>query len=916
MQSNETPIRDIRFIEETFPVKEVSLEADEKGIRRGNISALHIWWARRPLTASRATAFGALIPFPKTATEVRLTKKFVIEIAKRSSSLNSNVLAKARQEILQTFSGIPPKVLDPFGGGAAIPLECLRLGCDTYSNDYNPVAVLLQKCVLEYPEKYGSVKTHASPDSPKSFLYEDSEKRNPLYLDVKKWGQEILEETKKEIGKFYPSSLDGSIPVAFLWARTIPCQNPSCGAIIPLLKQFWLANTDSKKIALFPFKSGKQPKFKIVGTGYETMPSGYDPGKGNVSRAIATCIVCGSVVDDKTTRMLFCSGKADQMMLAVASYRKSAVGKIYRVSSENDLKVYEKAKEYGDKKRAEMLLKHGIDPIPDEPTPEGKGKGAERAFSLRNYKMDLWGDLFNSRQKLLLMTLVEKTKSAYERMLQESYDAEYATAVITYLALLIDKIASSSNMLSRWQPKGEKIADVFARQAMPMVWDYPEVNALTGASRSYDELFSDILRIIVEQSSIAKPAVVTQASATNIPYPDNFFDAVFTDPPYYDNVPYSYLSDFFYVWLKRSIGHLYPELFSTPLSPKTLEIVAYSIKGDFDRGKQFFEEMLKKSFIEINRVLKSNGIAIIVFAHKSTAGWETLLNSLLDSGLVITAAWPINTEMKSRLRAKESAALASSIYMIARKMRREDTGFFREVKEELRKHLESRLDRLWADQVAGADFFIAAIGTSIEVFGKYNNIIDDEGNQIRADRFLELVRTTVTDYAVHKILRNGFAAEISQLTRFYLLWRWAYGEAKVPFDDARKLAQSVGIDLSNEWNRKGSFIQKDAEFVKVLGPEERKENNDDQIVGGEDMIDTLHKSLLLWKAGKKEKMLKLLKESRFTRNDVFFKVAQAISEALPETSKEKKLLEGFTVGKGRLLEEVRKDSGQKRLFEG
>ncbi|GFP36012.1 hypothetical protein HKBW3S43_01800, partial [Candidatus Hakubella thermalkaliphila] len=283
-------------------------------------------------------------------------------------------------------------------------------------------------------------------------------------------------------------------------------------------------------------------------------------------------------------------------------------------------------------------------------------------------------------------------------------------------------------------------------------------------------------------------------------------------------VPYSYLSDFFYVWLKRTIGDLYPDLFSTPLTPKSKEIVAYTNERSWEEAKEHFEANLKKSFQEIYRVLKPDGIATIVYTHKSTSGWETLINSLLDSGLVVKASWPIDTEMKARLRAKESAALASSIYFVVRKMKREETGWYNEVREEIKKHIYQKLERLWQEGISGADFFIAGIGSAIEIFGKYEKVMDYEGNIIRADKLLEFVREIVTDYAVRQILHNGIAGELSPLTRFYLLWRWTYQEAKVLFDNARKLAQSTGIDLTREWNK--GFIIKDKEFIKVLGPQE------------------------------------------------------------------------------------------------
>ncbi|MDW8031883.1 MAG: hypothetical protein RMJ29_08760, partial [Candidatus Bipolaricaulota bacterium] len=255
-------------------------------------------------------------------------------------------------------------------------------------------------------------------------------------------------------------------------------------------------------------------------------------------------------------------------------------------------------------------------------------------------------------------------------------------------------------------------------------------------------------------------------------------------------------------------GHLNPDLFATPLTPKAGEIVAYTQQeGGWEAGTRFFEAQLALAFREIARVLKPEGIAVIVYAHKSTAGWETVVNALLDSGLVVNSAWPLNTEMQSRLRANESAALASSIYIVARKAARRGVGLYGEVRRALEARMHARLQRLWEEGIGGADFFIAAIGAGIEVFGQYERVIDLEGNVARGDRLLDEVRTLATDYAVRQILQNGFAGEVSDRTRFYVLWRWNYGEARVPFDEARKLAQSCGLDLAQEWARRGGFVR-------------------------------------------------------------------------------------------------------------
>jgi adenine-specific DNA methylase len=877
-----------RFIEESFPVREVSeISAKEKNIRHGHISTLHIWWARRPLASSRATNYAALIPAPEDPEKWNELRKFIIELSKWENSLNPKIIERARNDIIEANGGKPPRVLDPFAGGGSIPLEALRLGCEAHAIDYNPVAVLILKCTLEYPQKY----------------------RNSLLKDVKRWGNWVLEEAKKEIDKFYPPDKDGSIPVGYIWVRTVPCQNPTCGAEIPLMRQFWLARKSNKKVALYPYVEGKEVKFKIVGDGYEKMPADFNPSKGTVSRAIATCPVCGYTVDDKTLRKLFQEGKTGQRMVAVVLHRPGTEGKRYRVATERDIEIFREAERYLEEKRAKLMEEWGIDPVPDEPLVR-----VPVTFGVINvwvYGMNKWGDLFNSRQKLALITFTEKVRLAYKRMIEEGYDEEYAKAVASYLSLVISRIPDTNSTICHWDGSWEKTCTTFARQALPMNWDFIEANVFAPKGYSFANILKTILNVFptITITNNLNPTI-TQSSATSLPYPDNYFDAIFTDPPYYDNVPYSYLSDFFYVWLKRSIGDLYPELFITPLTPKSKEIVAYSHKGGYESGKKFFEEMLKKAFKEISRVLKPDGIATIVYTHKSTSGWETLINSLLESDLVPTASWPIETEMKARLRARESAALASSIYFVCRKMERKEVGWLNEVKEEIRNYIYKKLDDLWKEGISGADYFIAAIGSAIEIFGKYRKVMDYEGREVSAGDLLNYIREIVTDYAIRQILHDSISAELSPLTRFYVLWRWTYGEARVRFDDARKLAQSTGVDIERAWNR--GFIRKEKEFIRVVGPHERKM---EEIGESRELIDVLHKVLLLWKDGRKEEIKEVLLETGYGNKESFYKIAQAISETLPAESKEKKLLDGFLSGRDRLTEEIREASRQTRLFE-
>jgi len=462
-------VNDKRFIEVSFPVKEISeISAKEKNIRHGHISTLHIWWARRPLASSRATNYAALIPASESPEEWDKTRQFIIELAKWENSLNPRIIEKARKDILSLNGGKAPKILDPFAGGGSIPLEALRLGCEVHAIEYNPVAVLILKCTLEYPQKYGKLK---EIDAKNKLGFEEKKKVNPLLEDVRKWGNWVLEEAKKEISRFYPTDEDGSIPVGYIWARTIPCQNPACGAEILLMRQFWLARKNNKKVALYPYVEEKEVKFKIVGDGYEKMPDGFDPSKGTVSRAIATCPVCGYTVDDKTTRKLFQEGKAGERMVAVVLHKPGTTGKRYRLATEKDLEVFKEAEKYLEKKRKKLMDEWGIDPVPDEELPPKETLG----FRVQRYGMLKWGDLFNSRQKLALITFTEKVRLAYQKMIEEGYDEEYAKAIVSYLALGVNRLADKNSSLCRLIPQTEAIGFTYGRQALPMLWDFIEM---------------------------------------------------------------------------------------------------------------------------------------------------------------------------------------------------------------------------------------------------------------------------------------------------------------------------------------------------------------------------------------------------------------------------------------------------------
>jgi putative DNA methylase len=493
-----------RLIEADFPLRKVSEESvREKNIRHGHISTLHIWWARRPLAASRATALAALLPDEPGQREELLA--LVRDIAPWEVVSNGNApqVEKARQLIREAFGGRAPRVLDPFAGGGAIPLEASRLGCETYALDYNPVAVLLNKAVLEYPHKFGQPDSVSDvPLPPRSEehsqsnleLLEVSAERadNPLLQAVSAWGKWVLEEARKELEQFYPKDADGSIPVGYLWARTLPCQNPACGAEIPLMRQTWLAKKDKKKIALRLIPNQHARRIDVQIAGADGRPLDFDPEEGTVSRAHVRCPLCGGTMDDKTTRKLFREGKSGQRLMAVVLHHPNRPGETYRLPTERDLAAYHAAEAALVRARYRLAQDWGMDPVPDESVSTPTGREYSPGGLLYNftpvvlYGFTRWGDLFNPRQKLALITFADKVRQAHAHLLAQGTEPEFAKAVATYLALCLDKLATYLCVLTRWRSDVLSFERSFDRQALPMIWDYGEVNPFSEARGSWD----------------------------------------------------------------------------------------------------------------------------------------------------------------------------------------------------------------------------------------------------------------------------------------------------------------------------------------------------------------------------------------------------------------------------------------------
>ena len=675
-----------RIAEVDFPIAEVSRHAArEKSIRHGHPSTLHLWWARRPLASSRAVLMALLLPDPcdpYCPEEFKAkAKELLLAMRERPSSWNSEVktdegLRKvtlkfianfanwdnaARDEYLETGRGLvnaahpeqAPLVVDPFAGGGSIPLEALRLGCDAFASDLNPVACFILKVMLEDIPRHGP----------------------GLADDLRKAGAEIKAQAEKELADLYPKDPDGSTTIAYLWARTVRCEAPNCGAEIPLMTSMWLCRKLNRKWALHPtivpiYEKPPQIRFEII-----EPKADNEVLDGTVNRAKATCLCCHAVLPPVRVRTQLAAqrGGADTvfdedgqrnggaMMTAVVTLKEGQQGRHYRLPTDADYAAVRLAQEKIQHKQDEWesSREQGINPVPDEPTPVGGGKGAGRAFSIRRYGMDQWGDLFTARQKSTLADLAHRISTTDE-------------PIRSLLAVALNRTADGSASISGWLASGEEVKHVFARQAIPIVWDYGEANYLANASRTWDSALNSVVNVVNRSLPAQSHSQVTSANASAHPLPTESAGVWFTDPPYYDAVPYADLSDFFLVWLKRTLpnhpllrNHFEPD---NDLSPKTLEAVQDETKvaGGQPKNREWFERTMAEAFAEGRRVLNEDGIGSVVFAHKTTEGWEALLAGMVRGGWTITGSWPITTEMGSRLRARDSAALATSIHLVCR----------------------------------------------------------------------------------------------------------------------------------------------------------------------------------------------------------------------------------------------------------
>lgn len=898
---------DRRLIEDSLPLAEVSaFSAKEKNIRHGHLSTLHIWWARRPLAAARAAILGSLLPSGGTDEERQRSHELIVSACDWKNISSPAHAAAVRGALAEALGRSLNDVVlyDPFAGGGAIPLEGVRLGLHVVANDLNPIAHLLQRCTTEFPQRFaGRPKPSFSKKNMTSYGPGDA-----LALDFEHWAAQLQERARKRLdGCYSVGEARGSSVAAYFWVRILSCANPSCRGRIPLIKQYWLSKAGN--ISLIPRFAKGDFSFDVGVPGDH-----FDPSVGTVDRDKVSCPHCQQVTTGQQLRAAGAT-RWPERMVAVFEVGPGRGTRRYRAAKGSDELAYARAQN-----ALKQLERERPELFPTEELPYLRS-----IFNVHVYGIRRWRDLFNDRQLLTLGVLCESVAEIYREMVSATGDEAYAAAIAAYLGLLVDRVADYNSSICRWDNSRESLSNTFSRQALGMVWDYAETDPYAGGSGSLASSIDWISRVLRHCASCPVPAVVTRGSAArkNPVLHDGSVDLVITDPPYYDAVPYADLSDFFYVWAKRSLGEVFPDVFATELTPKRDEAVqlAERNKEYSYKTKDRFEELLTDAFRVARTSLKPEGLCAVMFAHKSTSAWETLLASLLRSGLVVTASWPLDTEMGSRLRSQNSAALASSVLIVCRPVATSDDGFLDDVEPALKARLHERLDYFWSQGIRGADFFMSAIGPAVEVFGRHKRVLKLSGEEVSIAELLDKVRGIVADYALQRIVHGEAAGNVDDSSRFYVIWRWAFGTTEVEAGEAIHMAQSMGVEFDALVADKG-VLNKKGDKVSLKGPLDRK-----KVKGlGEPaatgtlapLIDVLHRAANLWAAGERQDLADFLATALPPGGaDRMQRLAQSIVDVLPPGDKERGLYENFLVGARSLPAPTKKDEAavkQQKLF--
>lgn len=791
-----------KLIEVALPLATINAEAArEKSIRHGHPSTLHMWWARRPLAAARAVIWASLVDDPSAdpslspeAQEIERTRLFGIleRLVKWENANDPSVLAEARAEIDRCFPDGPPPVLDPFGGGGAIPLEAQRLGLKALSGDLNPVPVLIQKAMIEIPPRFaGKAPVHPGIDGGLSTW----ERAQGLAADIEAYGKWMRSEAEARIGHLYPNAIGSAgeslTPIAWIWARTVESPDPTWKGHVPLVASWELRKRAGKPtIWVEPIIDRESQSIR-----YEIREGGTPALDRTVDRGGGRCIATGATMPYSYIRPEFQGGRMGQHLLAVVA--EGARGRSYFAATEAQISAATVA-------------------VPDR-TVAGDIFDWPGRTNVVRYGMSQWEDLFSPRQLVALTTFSDLLGEVRQRVREDALKAglgdrgerlrdggsdatAYADAVVTYLAFAVDKCADYWSTICSWHNSGEKMRNTFGRQAIPMTWDFAECNPFSSSTGNWMAMVDWVRKSVEHLPAGSPPGEAVQRDA-RARVREVGTVAVSTDPPYYDNISYADLSDFFFVWLRRNLSDVWPDECATLLTPKTEELIANPYRaGSKKKAESHFESGMAEFMNEVAAAQSADVPATIYYAYKATetkdgeirsTGWDTFLQGVLDAGLQVNATWPMRTELGNRLIASKSNALASSIVLACRPRATSAPLASRgEFMSALRDELPEAVRLLQSGNIAPVDIAQSTIGPGIKVFSRYAKVVEADGSAMSVSDALAIINDVLGEVI------EGEEAELDADTRFAATWYAQQGYNPGRSGDADGQARAKNTSLS------------------------------------------------------------------------------------------------------------------------
>ncbi len=894
-----TPNRKSVFIEKIMPVTLLNEQVYyEHG---GNpFKGLHRWYSRKPLSFSRASVLGSLLPAEVTIEEF----EYLLGLNRRVGGMQDKTtklyktppsperITKVQELCEQMWGTKTPTVLDAFAGGGSIPFEAARYGLNVLASDLNPVAVVTMKAAIEYPLKFG-------PD---------------LQVEIDKWVKWVGDEAEKRLAPFFPS-LPGEKVQAYFWAHAVIC--PNCEFTIPLSPTWWVDKSpaSTKKdnwCAVKPVSNPitKQVEFEMVrgkkghGATIQTLDGEFDPSDFVTSKGgDGRCSNCGGLIEGEYIDKKLLEEDFSYSLYAVA-FKKSVGGLEFRLPVESDLEAYRDASVFLDSHRDSIA-----NLIPSETLQQGQDT---RCY---NRGIRRWDQLFNARQLLTLLTYEQIIEETKPKIYEACGNSEKAKAISTYLALAFDRCVDRNSRMGHWSSASNmSFHGALAQHSLNLIWNYYETEGSSRLwqvySQSIQTEYSELCSLLeIKQSLLdleSDKLIRSNTIQVNLDSADSLLrildqsiSAIVTDPPYYATIQYGELSDFFYVWMKRTLGDIFPDLFASELTDKDREAVSNPSRfrnmgaSPEELANQDYEAKMALAFAEYYRVLRDDGVMTVQFNHKDSGAWDVLAKSLIDAGFEITASWAVSTENPQNLHQAQKNSVSSTVLLVCRK-RDPNAGqaWWDDLRPDVANLVEARAPEFEANDITGIDLYLSAFGPALNVFSRNYPILDTAGNEVRPEEAFAEARRAIANYRFRKLAQTDTQG-FDPLTTWYMLAWDAFRAREFPFDDARQLALALGGFNVSDLAKTYKLIDSASGTCKFLTPQQRFKKRafslTDTEFSARYLIDALHAIITLYEEeGTIEPVRRFLKSTGLLSNDLFMRSWEVALKVIPRIGDERK----------------------------